>query len=120
MIARNHRFHGLNSLRIVYKLGRTTRQQQLTLRHHLNERRQTYRCAVVVSKKVEKSAVRRNRIRRRIFEAVRQQQDLINKPYDLVIGVYSQTLTDMPSQELRLQVKDLLAAAGVIDAKPQR
>ena len=62
----------MNSLRVVYKYGQTARSQQLTMRYHLHEKRQTYRCAVVVSKKVEKSAVARNRIRRRIFEVIRQ------------------------------------------------
>jgi ribonuclease P protein component len=117
MLSRQHRFHGLNSLRITYKNGQTVRSPQITLRYFLNKRRQTYRCAVVVSKKIEKSAVKRNRLRRRIFEVVRQLEPKISQPYDLVLNVYSGALADLTGRELTGLVKDLLVKAGVIDAK---
>ncbi|MGZ6004851.1 MAG: ribonuclease P protein component [Candidatus Saccharimonadales bacterium] len=120
MLASRNRFHGLNSLRSVYKYGQALRRQQFNLRYNLNPKRQTYRCAVVVSKKVEKSAVRRNRIRRRVFEAVRLLAPRITKPYDIVISVYSASVTDLASSQLHQQIEELLATAGIIDAKPQR
>jgi len=114
MISRQHRFHGLNSLKVVYKYGQTARHQQLNLRYQLNDKRQSYRCAVVVSKKVNKSAVGRNRIRRRIFETIRLLEPKITKPYDLVITVYSAGISDLPSDQLSQQIERLLASAGVI------
>ena len=120
MISRRHRFHGLNSLRTVYKLGQTSRQQQLTVRYRLNDKRAVYRCAVVVSKKVEKSAVRRNRIRRRIFEAVRWLEPNIKQPYDIVITAFSNSVIDLTDAELKQQIKSLLNSAGVVDDKTQK
>ena len=120
MISRQHRFHGLNSLRAVYKFGQTSRSQQLNLRYRLNDKRQVYRCAVVVSKKINKSAVGRNRIRRRIFEVVRLLEPRIGQPYDIVISVFSNSIAELPIAELAEQVEKLLASAGIIDVKPQR
>lgn len=117
MISSRNRFHGLNSLRAVYKFGQTIRRQQFNLKYNLNTKRQTYRCAVVVSKKVEKSAVRRNRMRRRIFEAVRAVSPQITKPYDIVISVFGASVIDLKPTELNKQVQELLTAAGIIDVK---
>jgi ribonuclease P protein component len=72
MIARKHRFHSYGSLNSVYRQGQTARNPQLSLRYATRDPRKPYRVAVVVSRKVHKSAVVRNRIRRRIFEIVRQ------------------------------------------------
>jgi ribonuclease P protein component len=66
MIGRANRFHGYNSLRYVYKHGKTVRGPHMSLRFCPDAKRQDYRLAVVVSKKISKSAVARNRIRRRI------------------------------------------------------
>ncbi len=116
MLSRKHRYHGLNSLRITYKQGQVVRSQQISLRYFLNTRRQTYRCAVIVSKKVEKSAVKRNRLRRRVFEVVRQLEPQINQPYDLIIQIFSAGFIDLSSAELNKQIKELMAKAGVVDA----
>jgi ribonuclease P protein component len=69
-----------------------------------NNKRQDYRMAVVVSKKTAKSAVVRNRIRRRLYEAVRVQKMLENQPYDVVFVVQNPGLATMPAQDLSLQV----------------
>ncbi len=114
MIERRHRFHGLGSLRFVYSRGKMVRGPAMALKYNLNERRQTYRCSVVVSKKVSKSAVTRNRIRRRIYEIVRSQEDRITKPYDLVITVYHEQVATMPSAELTKTIYNLLTQASVV------
>lgn len=114
MINRAHRFHGYNSLRFVYRQGQTERGQLMSLRYCPNSKRQTWRLAVVVSKKVSKSAVQRNRIRRRIYEVVRLQAHRIDQPYDLVITVFQNNLTDLPAAELSRRLTELLARAHVI------
>jgi ribonuclease P protein component len=63
---------------------------------------------VVVSKKVAKSAVTRNRIRRRLYEIVRKNDHLISTPLDVVILVYSETVATMPSEKLEAQITSLL------------
>ena len=60
--------------------------------------------AVVVSKKVAKSAVVRNRIRRRVYETVRTQAILSNQPFDVVFVVQNPNIATMPESELSLQI----------------
>jgi ribonuclease P protein component len=114
MISRNHRFHGRNSLRYVYRNGATTRGPLLAIKSIVNEERDTYRLAVVVSRKVHKSAVARNRMRRRLYAAVRNLEGGITKPYDIVITVFQPTLIDEPSDRLAQQIRHQLTEAGVL------
>lgn len=113
MIARTHRFRGHNSLRFVYQNGRTLRSTSLGLRFAVNSRRKTYRCAVVVSKKISKSAVVRNRIRRRIYEIVRTQEVLMELPLDLVFTIYSEDVATMPGHELTDTVVKLITQCAL-------
>jgi ribonuclease P protein component len=111
MIARGNRFHGYGSLRYVYQHGKTVRGPLTALKYVANPKRSDYRLAVVVSKKVHKSAVVRNRIRRRLYEAARRQQ--IQQGYDLVLTVFQEGVGDMPAEELERLVKAQLRQAGV-------
>ena len=126
-----HRFHGLNSLSFAYKKGQIVRGSQITLRYATNPRRQTFRVAVVVSKKVDKSAVVRNRIRRRVYEVVRRQADTIQNPYDLIFTVFNAHIAVIDAPALEKQVADLLRRArvnggqtvakhGIVDQKQSR
>jgi ribonuclease P protein component len=108
MISRSHRFHGHNSLSFVYRQGQTARGPQLLLKFAPNTRRKTYRVAVVVSRKVSKSAVVRNRIRRRVYEAVRLNEALIEQPYDLVFTALDAQLAEIKADELHQLVISLL------------
>lgn len=114
MFNRSHRFHGHNSLNFTYKQGKAVRSSAITLRYAKNTRRDTFRVAVVVSKKVSKSAVKRNRIRRRVYEAVRAYTPAIHEPYDLICMVYSDDVATMPAAQLQNSVASLLTKAGVI------
>lgn len=114
MLTRRHRFHGLGSLNFVYRRGRTVRGKHMALRFVLNERRSEYRAAVVVSRKVNKSAVVRNRIRRRLYEQLRLQLPDNLEPYDLVLTVFSDRVAEEAPVKLRRDVKQLLKEAGLI------
>lgn len=114
MISRKHRFHGYGSLRTVYRHGKTVRGPLCSIRYLHNQRRDNYRAAVVVSKKVNKSAVVRNRIRRRVFEALRAQEGKIKEPYDIVITVFHETVATMPHDELKTMIRTQLSQAGII------
>jgi len=117
MVSRAHRFHGYGSLRRVYQGGKTTRGPLFSIKSVLNEKRQAYRVAVVVSRKVSRSAVDRNRIRRRVYEAVRQVEEAILRPYDIVITVFQDSLLALPVNELSKQVKTQLESAGVLSKR---
>ncbi len=114
MIAKRIRFHGYGSLNYVYRSGQTVRGTQCMLRYAKNERRKSPRVAVVVSKKVSKSAVVRNRIRRRIYEIVRQYEPAISEPYDMVFSVFSDQVQDIPNKELQKIIADQLKKAKII------
>ena len=112
MISRAHRFHGHGSLRYVYQHGQTVRGPLCALKYVKNERRKAYRLAVVVSKKVHKSAVKRNRIRRRLYEAVRLNAINI-EAYDMVLTVFHEQVADMPAEELSKMIRAQLKQAGI-------
>lgn len=104
MIARTHRFHGYNSLRHVYSRGSVVRGQFCALKYLHNSKRSSYRVAVVVSRKVHKSAVVRNRIRRRMYEIVRLHVPADWPAYDLVFVVYSDQIASIDSNDLEKQI----------------
>lgn len=114
MISTKHRFHGYGSLKRTYQSGQTVRGQAFSIKYLLNPKRKTYRLSVVVSRKVSKSAVTRNRIRRRLYEAVRMLEKDIIHPYDIVMNVYSDSVAEEPADSLRRQVKNQLKSAGIL------
>lgn len=101
MLAFRHRFHGHNSLRYVYKNGTAVRGQYMTIKYIHNPRRKTSRFAVIVSKKVLKSAVGRNRIRRRMYELIRDQLMDMKDSHDIVYIIASSDIRTMQAGELR-------------------
>jgi ribonuclease P protein component len=120
MISRKHRFHGHNSLRYVYQHGRVVRGPLTALKYVRNERRDAYRLAVVVSKKVSKSAVIRNRIRRRLYEAVRLQEPNIHTAFDMVFTVFHEQVATLAAEDLTKLVRAQLKQAGIIGTRPAR
>lgn len=84
------------------------------IKYVLNPRRKAYRLAVVVSRKVHKSAVARNRIRRRLYEIVRQLEEDIVQPYDIVITVFHGTVLEEPHSSLAKQLQKQLKQAGIL------
>jgi ribonuclease P protein component len=117
MISRAHRFHGYNTMRHVYKYGAVSRGSLFAVKALPNEKRQNYRVAVVVSRKINKSAVARNRMRRRIYEQVRQLANSIDHPFDIVITVFSNNLLDATPKELESVLKKQFRQAGIIGKK---
>ncbi len=114
MVSGEHRFHGLSSLRFVHGRGAVVRGKYFAVKHAYNPKRKTYRVAVVVSKKVSKSAVVRNRIRRRLYEAVRGLEQGVTQPYDIAIMVYSEDLATIKSEALHQQLQKQLKTAKII------
>lgn len=112
MISVKHRFHGHNSLRAVYSRGRTVRGSFITLKYLERGEGRPYRAAVVVSRKVHKSAVVRNRIRRRIYEIIRQADGQLTGARDLVFTVFSDRVAEMPAASLSATLEQLLKKAA--------
>jgi ribonuclease P protein component len=113
MIPAPFRFKGHNSLRYVYANGKAVRSQPLTVKWVKNTHRSKPRISVVVSKKVIKGAVGRNRIRRRLYEYVRLNLPRLNDTYDIVIICTSAELRTIPTADLKDQLDQLFLKADL-------
>lgn len=117
MIGRAHRFHGYGSLRGVYQRGQTVRAPLVSLRYASRDPKRPYRVAVVVSRKASKSAVTRNRIRRRVYAAVREADTEITPGTDLVFTIFNDQLAGLEPAKLQTTIDGLLRKASKA-AKP--
>jgi ribonuclease P protein component len=111
MLSRQHRFHGYNSLRRLYSNSQSARGAFVSLRFAPRTSNRPYRVAVVVGRKVHKSAVKRNRIRRRVYEIIRQSKQTPAST-DLVFTVYNDQVADISDTELSSQINELLKKAS--------
>ncbi|MEO6760854.1 MAG: ribonuclease P protein component [Candidatus Saccharimonadales bacterium] len=114
MISRKNRFHGRSGLNYVYKRGRSVRGPLMSLKYAPSKGHTDYRLAVVVSRKVNKSAVVRNRIRRRLYEDVRHLAEQFSSVNDQIIVVYSDELADLSAVKLSKMVRRLFEQADII------
>ena len=113
MIKKSYRFHSRGGVRYTYQNGKTIRGAKISLVFADNSRNKQ-RYAVVVSKKILKSAVSRNRIRRRCYEAIRVLLPNIQKPVDCIFIINSKDILDIDFKELRTLIRDLLKEADII------
>jgi ribonuclease P protein component len=117
MFATRNRFHGTAALRWVYKGGQQARGRYMAIRVR-SQRNQEVRVAVVVSRKVSKSAVVRNRIRRRLYEVIRTKLSTEATGLAIVVTVYDEVLKTLPIEELRRETERLLLKARAMSNHP--
>lgn len=117
MIGRTNRFHGRAGIQRLRQNGSVVRSGMMALRYAPNPKRSTYRLAVVVSRKVSKSAVVRNRIRRRLYERVRILSASLAQPYDLTLMVYDAQLAVLPTEQLDHDVRKMFISAKLTSAE---
>ena len=113
MLSKKYRFHSRGGVRYTYQNGKTIRGSKISL-VFANNSRNKRRYAVVVSKKVLKSAVGRNRIRRRVYEAIRMELPKIEKPVDCIFIIYSKEILDMDFKVIQKTIRDLLKEASIL------
>ncbi len=107
MLAKRYRFHSRGGVNYTYQKGKTIRTPKMSLVYADNSRNHQ-RFAVVISKKVIKSAVGRNRVRRRVYEAIRSLLPEFPEKKDCIFVVYSREVKDMPFSEIQNNIKNLL------------
>jgi ribonuclease P protein component len=95
------------------------RSSTLALKYLANPKRDSYRLAVVVSRKVHKSAVVRNRIRRRVYETFREYEHLFG-PTDMVVTVFAESVATLPPAKLHDMIARQLEQARLIPADAAR
>lgn len=113
MLSQKHRFHGYGSLKYVYKNGTSVRSSWITLKYVANTRRNHTRVSVVISKKVHKSAVGRNRIRRRVYEIIRAEIPKFTGVYDITLIIIAGEAVFSGHDDLARVVLGLLAQTPV-------
>ena len=113
MLSAKYRFHSRGGVNYTYRHGQTVRSPQLSLIYAKNSRGKT-RFAVVISKKVIKSAVGRNRVRRRVYEAIRLELPNLHTPTDHIFLIHSREVATLPFLELQNLIKDLLGRAKLL------
>jgi ribonuclease P protein component len=109
VLAKEHRFHGPGSLNYTYHKGQIVRSPYCAMKF-VPGKHDIYRVAVVVAKKVDKSAPVRNRIRRRVFEAIRTQADGLLTNQDIIVNVFDDSFLTMPYAKLAESIKRQLKA----------
>ncbi|HUC95898.1 MAG TPA: ribonuclease P protein component [Candidatus Saccharimonadia bacterium] len=114
MIKKINRFHGYGSLRFTYRRGLTVRGPLCSVKYTKNLKKKTYRLAVVVNKKVNKSAVVRNKIRRVVYENIRSFEKDIKSPHDIVVTIYSDQILELPKAELDTMLRSQFHQAKLI------
>lgn len=112
MLSKKYRFHSRGGVRYVYQKGKTIRSPKMSLVYTDNNRGFT-RFAVVISKKVIKSAVGRNRVRRRVYEAIRKNFADIPKQKDYIFVIYQKNIKEMPFSELENLLADLIVQSKI-------
>jgi ribonuclease P protein component len=78
------------------------------MKYVANKRRERPRVAVIVSKKVAKSAVKRNRMRRRVYEILRLHYNF-EKPYDVAVTIFSDEVLTVSHDELKEQLRRMIS-----------
>ena len=112
MLSKKYRFHSRGGVRWVYQHGKTLRGPKVSLVFAENTKGFT-RIAVVVSKKVNKTAVGRNRIRRRVYELVRRNFEDVPGRNDYIFVVFSPDVLTMKTKDLEKTLGDLVNKAKV-------
>lgn len=117
MLSGSYRFHGHGSLNYLFRNGKTARNSVLLVKSVENKRRPNSRASVIVGKKVAKSAVVRNRIRRRVYEVLRKHWDDVPAQRDFAVTILSVEVAIMPAKELEMAVLGVLYKAGLYQPK---
>jgi len=113
MLAKRYRFHGYGSLKFLYNKGKISRARFCSLKFIDNPRREDSRLAVVVAKKVSKKAPIRNRIRRRIYEAIRLHWPMLKPGHDMIITIFDESVASVSPAELNRIIVQLLTQADL-------
>lgn len=118
MLPRERRLRQTRDINRVYSRGRFGGGSQLSAKAMANGLSGS-RAAVVVSKKISKKAVVRNRIRRRLASLLAETWQHIAPGYDIVITV-REDLSQLPADDLKTQLSAALSRCGVVSGtKPK-
>jgi ribonuclease P protein component len=113
MLPRKYRLVKKKDFKNLHKKGDILFSKNFVLKFKKNNLRQT-RFAFVVSFKVSKKAVVRNKLKRRLREIIRAYLPKIKKGYDILIIAKSSSL-DLNFKQLKIKILLVLGKAGLVD-----
>lgn len=116
MLPKENRLKKQKDFERVYKQGRGFKQDFLFLKITANDLEIT-RFGLVVSRKISKKAVIRNRLKRRLREIIRLRLEKIKKGKDVVLITLS-GVEKKEYAEIEQVVEKLFKKAGLINPKP--
>lgn len=115
MLSRENRLRKARDIDRVYKLGRYGGGGNLSVKSRPNGYAQS-RAVVVVGKKIDKRAVVRNRIRRRLAALLSQKWGTVAPGYDIVVSVH-RDISEVESSQLTKQLQHGLERSGTLMRK---
>ncbi len=114
MIPFKNRFHGHGSMNYLHQHGEMIRTKNFSLKYITNPRRRFSRLGVVVSRKVDKRAVKRNLIRRRVYAILYPLIKDFQQNYDLIIIIHNSDIIDTDYQILQQKIVNLLKQSAIL------
>ena len=103
----------MKAFAILAKKGRSSGNKFLIVKTLKTEADKDSRIGIIISKKTEKSAVKRNRAKRQVREIVRKLLSDIKPGYDAMITIKARFL-ELEFSEKTKAVEDVFARAGII------
>lgn len=103
MLPKKFRLHADNDIKRLVRGGKTFFLPQLTLKYQVNDQK-ALRLGFVVSTKVDKKAVIRNKVKRRMREALRAELDNIKNGNDLLF-IAKKSCIDLNLVDLKKQIQ---------------
>lgn len=107
MLSKQQRFHTQGAVRRVMQHGKPIRGRHMMVRS-IDTRSPVSRVAIVVSKKIYKAAVKRNKTRRRLYDIVRHELAKQSVVKDITITVSSPEILLLDHDTLRHELLVLL------------
>lgn len=115
MLAKRFRLKNEKNIKKVLSEGRFFKNDYLKLKIKENNLKHS-RFATPVGLKVSKKAVTRNKIKRRLQEALRLKWEKIKKGYDALLMV-EKPISEKEYQEIDQDLSELLSQAGLLCQK---
>lgn len=112
MLKRTNRLRKQKDFARVFKRGKTVHMPAFTIKYHPNNQPHT-RVAVVISTKVAKKAVIRNRTRRRFYNQLQAMWPEVHPGVDIVILLRHQAI-DLRGKHLAEQLRSCFHKAGIL------
>ena len=92
----------------VFKQGKVCHSPHFSLRLISAQKNDNMRAAVVVSKKIEKQAVKRNQTRRRVYYALKKVLGSGNHGNYWMIIIVKKSIRDISSETIQKEIEQLL------------